>query len=347
MCEKKITNFQEKMRVFDIDDILKLILQFGNFQDFLCFGQVSKRFQKSRCVDLVTVRLISDLTPDYLHWLQSRKWRKAVMHTDHATAFLIIAKHLKTLHLERLIYCSRVYHYIPNHLTELSIVDCFLPLLSLEDLVCLTKLSLAMSKNIGTVSFPLQLQHLDLQRSDCSNVSSLTHISNLQTFNLDYCKNLSCLNTLTHLRKLSMRGENQISYLQLGQFLVNMKHLQSLDLSGSHVLNNHHLSVISEFQQLEHLNVSYTHKPLDLSIVSHLPNLKELHINGLVYVTNSVIQHISHLPKLEKLCMSGCLHVTNVKALIKTKTLQYLDIIRCWSITDFSVLPKHVTIFRY
>jgi hypothetical protein len=335
------------MRVFDIDDILKLILQFGNFQDFLCFGQVCKRFEKTRCVDLVFVRLISDLTPDYLHWLKSHKWRRAIMQYDHLTAFHLISEHLRVLHLSKLVYCFRVYSYIPRYLIELSIFDCFLPLLSLEDFVCLRKLSLVKCDRIINISFPLQLQHLDLTASDCSDVSKFP--CHLQTLNINYCenvRNINALTILTHLKKLSMVGENQISYLQLGQFLVNMKHLQSLDLSGSHVLNNSHLAIIADYAQLQYLNVSYTQKPLDLSIVSHLPNLKEFHINGLVYVTNSVIQHISHLPKLEKLCMSGCLHITSVKSLSKIKTLRYLDIIRCSSITDFAVLPKQVIVIR-
>jgi hypothetical protein len=352
------------MRVLDIDDILKLILQFGNFQDFLCFGQVCKRFQKLRCDDFVTVKLksemtrapskndkataISEINPEYSNWLKSRKWKRGVMQGPHISALNIVAGHLKILHLSRLVHCSRVYTCIPTQLIELSIVNCRLPLiLCLDHFSFLTKLSLATSDNIKNVSFPLQLQHLDLSNSDCSNMSNLAHLSNLDTLNLSYCANLSDLDGLTHLKKFSLGGKNKIPVFQLGVFLVHMKHLHILDFSHSYVLNNNHLVTIADYKQLEYLNVSQTQKPLDLSIISHSPQLKELHINGLLYITTNVIHHISYLPKLEKLYMSGCQYVTSVKELNRVKNLQYLDITKCSSITDYLDLPKHVTIHRF
>jgi hypothetical protein len=339
------------MRVLDIDDILKLILQFGNFQDFLCFGQVCKRFQKLRCDDFVTVRLRSEISTDYSNWLKSRKWKRGVMRGPHISTLNIIAEHLKILHVSNLLSFSKTYDCIPTQLIELSITDCRLPLiLCLYHFSFLTTLSLETSANIKNVSFPLQLQNIDLSNSDCNNVSNLTHLSNLRTLNLSSCTNLSDLNGLTHLtnlKKFSMGGKNNISVFQLGEFLVNMKHLHSLDFSYSHVLNNNHLVTIADYKELQNLNVSYTQKPLDLSIISHLPQLKQLHINGLLYITSNVIHHISYLPKLEQLCMSGCQYVTSVKELNRVKNLQYLDITKCSSITDYLDLPKHVTIHRF
>jgi hypothetical protein len=158
------------------------------------------------------------------------------------------------------------------------------------------------------------------------------------------CENLCTLPILPNVKNLSVAGFNEISGFQLEYFLSGMNHLTVLDFSNSRILNNIHLILISKYKDLQSLNISDTHFPLDFSIISKMPNLQELNINGLAYhTTNTSICYLSYLPKLKKLHMVRCSNITTVSVLNRIKTLEYLDISECPMI-EYANLPKHIKI---
>ena len=335
------------MSVLAIDELLTLILQFGNYDDFLIFGQVCKRFNKCRSIDNVCVSL-NDFSKDvkYYDWLISRKWKIARMKGHHVECLQIVAHHLQVLHIATW-SPWRMEYSMPEKLIELSITFSTLPLrMNLTHCSNLVKLSLITSENIDHVVYPLQLECLDLHNSDVSDILSLTQLTRLRVLNVSNCENLCTLPVLPNVKNVSMGGTTGITGFQLEYFLSNMKHVTTLDFSGSHILNNIHLTLISEYKDLQSLYISDTQNPLDLSIISRMSNLQELNINDLpYYITNMSIRHLSYLRNLKKLYMARCSNVMTISVLNRIKTLEYLDITECPMI-EYANLPKHVRICR-
>jgi hypothetical protein len=270
------------MSVLAIDDLLKLILQFGNFDDFIAFGQVCKLFNKCRSIDNVCVQLNSD-GDSYHCWLKSRKWKIASMTLYHEEALKIVSGSLNVLHISKWNQPKIKYNCIPETLTELSLTFCFLPFsMDFTRFHNLVKLSLANSKNTYYITFPSRIKCLNLQDSDFYNMESITHLSQLQLLNISNCTNLfnlDHLEKLRNLRQFSMCGISKVTSFQLGLFLCCMKNLETVDLSHSHALDDSHLELMAEYKNLKSLNVSHSKNPLDLSIISGLSTLQEL--NGL------------------------------------------------------------------
>jgi hypothetical protein len=351
--------------MFVIDDILRMILQFGDFDDFITCGQICKQFNKCRSIDHVAIQLNdhklddnslsrvtnSQMCDNYHNWLKSKKWKQAIMKGYHLEALDFVRDSVLVLHIYDWDQPRITYDCIfPERLVELSIISSYFDdFLSLEHLSNLAKLSVTKSGNVEIISFPLQLEYIDLSNTDCSDVSQLRRLTTLHTLNLSNCEELVTLDDLEHLtnlRDFSMGGKNEIAGFQLEFFLSCMQNLTSLNFSESGLLSNSHLSLISKYPNLHSLNISHTQKPLELSIISKMPNLQELNIDGLEYITDNDIRVISYLPNLTKLHMSGSSQVTSVSVLNKIKTFQYLDISKC-NVTDYTTLPKHVKIWRY
>jgi hypothetical protein len=365
------------MSVLAIDDLLQLILQFGNFDDFIAFGQVCNRFHKLRCIDNIAI-LLNGGNAEHHNWLKSRKWKIARMKGFQEKSLQIVSHHLQVLYIQTWDPWGTHYefpektwdpwgtHYeFPEKLVELSITFSTLPFkMDLTHCSNLVKLSLVTSENIDFVAYPEQLEYLDLHNSDVVDILSFTRLTRLHTLNVSNCENLCTLPILPNVRNFSIGGTTGITGFQLEYFLsemtrapstddrscgttlFGMKHLTSLDFSGSHRLNNIHLVLISEYKNLQSLNISNTQFPLDLFVISRMPNLQELNINGLAYYTsNASIRHLSYLPKLKKLYMARCFNVTTVSVLNRIKTLEYLDISECPMI-EYANLPKHVQICR-
>jgi hypothetical protein len=333
------------MSVVAIDDLLQLILQFGNFDDFITFGQVCKQFHKLRCIDNVAIQLNGG-DAEHHNWLKSRKWKIAKMKGFQEKSLQIVSHHLQVLYIQTWDPWGTHYDF-PEKLVELSITFSTLPFqMDLTHCSNLVKLSLVTSENIDYVAYPEQLEYLDLHNSDVIDILSFTRLTRLHTLNVSNCENLCTLPVLSNVRNVSMGGTTGITGFQLEYFLSNMKHLTVLDFSGSHILNNIHLVLISECSNLQSLNISNTQFPLDLFVISRMPNLQELNINGLTYyTTNASIRHLSYLPTLKKLYMARCSRVTNVSVLNRIKTLEYLDISECPMIEYANLFP-HVKICR-
>jgi hypothetical protein len=325
-----------------------MILQFGNFDDFVIFGQVCKQFNKCRSIDNVCVQL-NDYSRDgkYYDWLITRKWKIVRMKGHHVNCLQIVTHHLQVLHVTTW-SPWRMNYLMPENLVELSITFSTLPLyMNLTHCSNLVKLSLITSENIDHVAYPLQLEYLDLHNSDVRDILSLTQLARLIVLNVSNCENLCTLPVLPNVEKISIGGTTGITGFQLEYFLSEMNHLTVLDFSNSHILNNIHLILISKYKNLQSLNISDTQFPLDLFCISRMPNLQELNINGLAYyTTNASIRFLSYLPKLKRLHMARCLNVTTVSVLNRIKTLEYLDISECPMI-EYANLPKHIKITCY
>jgi hypothetical protein len=227
------------MSVLAIDGLLTLILQFGNFDDFITFGQVCKRFNKCRSIDNVCVQLNDFSSGDlkYYDWFITRKWKIVRMKGHHMDSLQIVAYHLQVLHITTW-SPWRMEYLMPENLIELSITFSTLPLrMNLTHCSNLVKLSLITSENIDHVVYPLQLEYLDLHNSDVSDILSLTQLTSLRVLNISHCANLCTLPVLQNVRNFSMGGNVGITGFQLEYFLSNMKHLTVLDFVASHLLN--------------------------------------------------------------------------------------------------------------
>ncbi|NRA45173.1 MAG: leucine-rich repeat domain-containing protein [Oligoflexales bacterium] len=111
-----------------------------------------------------------------------------------------------------------------------------------------------------------------LDEKSCEGAFAKLKITNSLTLEYRFLKNLKPLDRLTHLKELSVKG-NQISDLSN---LKDMTRLTSLNLDDNQIND---ISVVANLLELE--EVSIKNNPVfDLRPLGNLEKLKVLHLNG-------------------------------------------------------------------
>ncbi|ODV60672.1 L domain-like protein [Ascoidea rubescens DSM 1968] len=179
--------------------------------------------------------------------------------------------------------------------------------LSLENLN-LTNLSelhhlISYYNNKFNVSINKNIKNLNLSRNNINSIEKISCFKNLKTLNLsnnfklnsnNVYFNLKSLQSLVHLKKLIIKGYNQISKIE---HLNNLTQLQVLVIRCSNI------------SQIENLNDCKNLKILDLSFNL---NIKK-------------IENIQNLKKLKKLILYRC-NLNKIENLDSNQNLQYLDL---------------------
>ena len=210
--------------------------------------------------------------------------------------------------------------------------------------------------------FCRDLQSLDLNSSDISDLAPLSVLKSLRYLNLTGCSNivdLSPLSELTNLTILNLTYCKRIRDISPLSELGNLAWLDLLgckgvnDLSPLHALPNLQrltveakdeadIAALSEIESLTHLDLTCGGNISKLSPLSRLRSLKSLCLIDFDQIAN--LAFLSELKGLTSLHLIDCDNVSDLRPICALENLRALRLWRCNKVRSLSALSKRASL---
>lgn len=169
----------------------------------------------------------------------------------------------------------------------------------LQDYCCsLEYLDVARNRISQVAELPISLRSLNISSNLVNDLTSWTHLRNLQVVNVsgNRLESLECFSGLIHLRQLNA-SKNRVRHIE---GIMDLNGLISLDLSGNDIAEANFHSC--ELMSLKELDLS-KNKMMHLKNLESLPNLQHADFSDNL-LEELTIKQEKTMPYLETLCLS-------------------------------------------
>jgi hypothetical protein len=194
----------------------------------------------------------------------------------------------------------------------------------------------------------LDLHNIPIRVRDIRHI--VEFFPELRKLNLSGCEifadTVTPLVQLKHLEELNLNFNFYLSNTDL-LTITKIKTLKWLDISRSTFITGCGLYTLIKLKKLEHLRLCSLKHLTDegLSFVRKLEGVKTLHLSGSDRITSDGIKQLKQLKKLEELSLSymqKAITTVTMQTLSQCTTLKKLDLSNCENLKDKHLLRLHV-----
>ncbi len=181
---------------------------------------------------------------------------------------------------------------------------------------------------------------------DLAFLSNLKNLKELRIESMDGVTNFEAIANLQKLEELTLRenNEDEKTSISLG-FLAKLTNIESIYISEQYVesIDVRGLASLDDLD-LSKVNIGENQKPLDLSNVKDLPELRSLKLSEINVVNFNAV---SNMPELTSINIAKANGITDLSNLAKLPKLKSLTVTKgAFTDAQLSVLPKNVKIYQ-